>query len=426
MSLGGALDIKAEIGNYDNKEFEILISNGGDINGNFENITLNGRGLVFDVDPITNIVKIVVNGMYSSDFSSGRLGKMTFNQKETAHTLDLLSSTSTGELNQVISTALTLNNTEQLAFLSQVSGYFLANVIRGTLNASENKDIFARVSNGNKHEHNSNVWTQVNGEYTKYDEDENSLSDYKDIMTGIVAGYERYIYNNSLIAGAYGKYNVHDAKQSSKNRADIVNGGIGVYGGYITEKFELKALLAGSYDSYNTARYIKFTDKTAKSNFNAITVNADMEGIAKAAITDKFTINSYAGFEIQNTNYGSFEESGAGVLNLEVDDGNYTRSAGRIGVGAMYEGEDKKWNIYAKSEIKYLFMGGTVEIDSSFFGTKEKFQSRGYSENGFIYGFGLGGSVNLFKQADIFANANYFGAEGYSNIYANLGVKYAF
>jgi hypothetical protein len=111
-------------------------------------------------------------------------------------------------------------------------------------------------------------------------------------------------------------------------------------------------------------------------------------------------------------------------LDLEVSGGNYIRSAVRIGFGIEYE--QKKWNVYGKAESKYVLSGRQPEIESEFKGTQEKFRSRGAEEGEVEIGIGAGGEVKVSRNFIVYTNINYCGAEKYSNIYANAGIKYVF
>ncbi|MCL1971468.1 MAG: autotransporter outer membrane beta-barrel domain-containing protein, partial [Endomicrobia bacterium] len=205
--------------------------------------------------------------------------------------------------------------------------------------------------------------------------------------------------------------------------ADGNKNGLGVYGGYLRDSWELKGMLLGSYDRFSTERMTFGGDK-AKADINAFTVSADVEAALRIGFTEVIDFKPYAGIEMQNTMYEGFNETGAGMYNLEVSGGNYLRSAGRVGLGLDY-GKDI-WTWYANVECKYMLSGTSHEIDNQFNQTGVVFSSRGSEEGEVQIGVGLGGDVRIAQNWKAFANGKYYTADGYENLYGNIGVRYMF
>ena len=425
-AVGGNLDVRPGLGRYENKEFDIIISNLSIVSTVFASTSSGisaNLSYVLNYTDNPNIVKLIVNGVYSSTFS--HLSPLTDNQKEVAKTWDDLSVRVGGELLGIISDTMLVDDNEKRLRLSQASGYFLANVIRGAALDTDNNELYDKIKNHSLYEiPNSGVWAQLTGGNTRYGGDENSLDEYKDGKFGLMAGYDIYMPEHKAVLGGYAKYDNHSISEG-KNSADMTNIAFGVYGGLIESKWELKSFLFGSFDSYDTSRYIPFKNATAKADFGGNTFGGDIEGAFKINIVDEYIkLRPYAGLEIKNSSYGSFEESGAGALSLDVSGGSYLRSLGRLGAGLGYD--DKIWCWYVNAEAKYLLAGSTPEIESVFTGTDAKFNSKGYEEGGIIFGAGLGGSVTLTENIKLFANAQYYTADKFRNIYGNIGIRYMF
>jgi predicted outer membrane repeat protein len=421
--VSGNLDIKARVGKYYNKEYEIIIATSSAVSGIFVSTSGNpGLSYIINYTDDPKIVKLIVSGTYESQFKG--MPDLTFNQRETAKTFDKLSTDDKTGANMVdfITEYTEKSEEEKLNMLSHTSGYFLANVIRNAAADSPNNEIYDKIRNRSQEDYTtSGLWAQVKGGQETFKSNENSINDYKDVSLGIMFGFDRYIQEKSLMWGVYGRFNSDNIEQG-KHRADGQKNGLGLYGGYIEEGYEIKAMLLGSYDMFNTKRAV--LGRTAKAEINAITISADIEGALKYKIEENIILRPYIGAEAENTSYGSFKESGAGILNLETEGGNYTRSAGRAGVGIEYD--KKSWNAYAKAEGKYLFSGQEPEIESVFRDTHEDFMSRGAKEGKIEIGIGGGVEVRITENWKAFANANYYGAEKYENIYGNAGVRYIF
>jgi predicted outer membrane repeat protein len=422
-SIGGNLDIKARVGTYTNKEYQIIVTTATQITTVFAGASGTAPlSYTLNYTDDQNIVKLIVNGVYASTFT--QLGGLSFNQKQVAKTFDKLSES--GSLSVLMADTITdlmgESDEAQRDTLAQASGYFLSNIIRNFAADSPNNEIYDRIKNhcieGKKP--NSGIWAQAKGGQEIFKENGNSIGDYTDNSWGIMAGYDRYT-ESDIMLGIYGRFNSDDIEQG-KNRAEGQKNGLGVYGGYIKEAFEFKAMLMGSYDMFKSER--KVMGSTAKADINAVTVNADLEGALKVGLTESMSLRPYMGIEAENTMYDGFTEKGAGAFNLEVEGDSYLRSAARAGVGVQYGKGRLGW--YVNAEGKYLISGYEPEIDAVFDGTDVSFKSRGAKEGLVAFGAGLGADFRIYKGLKFFVNGNYYTADNYQNIYGNAGVRYSF
>ena len=430
LSSTSKLELQTDLTNkrFKKKTYKLINFN-GDVNKDFIDVSLSGITLlnkpeVFYGEIFANWITVsLIGDSVTTGFS--KLGGLTFNQKQTAKTYDLLSLTSTGDLDAIISLIEGHDDAGQKKALAQASGYFLANIIRSVAANAENNEIYDRIKNHCPDGHSSNgLWGQLRGAAVTYSKDENSLNDFKDTSYGAMIGFDRFMEDNGIMLGAYGKYTSHDISQDPENEANINSTGLGFYGGFVKKSWEIKALISGSYDTYNTTRYIPFADRKAKADFDGTTLGADIEGALKFGITEFTDLRPYAGLEAKNSHYSSFSEKGADSLDIDVLGGTYTRSAARLGVGAVYDNALFSW--YVSGEAKYLINGEEPEIEGNFSGTSALFRSRGTTEGDMIFGALVGASVKLNKELKLFINGNFYAADRYQNIYGNIGIRYTF
>jgi outer membrane protein OmpA-like peptidoglycan-associated protein len=432
-NIGGNIDIKAGVGSYNNISYDLIIATGGagSLSGVFISSSINNPELKYELIYINDIVRLVINGVLSSRFSD--LGNLTYNQTQTAQTFDKMSPTSTGDWNKILSQ---MNNkkisgtaediAEVKSFLAHTSGYFLANVVRNAAADSPSAEIYDKIRNHlDEYKTNGGLWIQAKGGTELFKEDKNSIKDYKDLSLGVMFGYDRFVLEKvlggDLTYGIYARIN-KDTITQGLNKADGNKNGIGVYGGYAWNMFELKAMLLGSYDKFSLEREVM--GAKAKSDINAVTLSADIEGALKISLSGALTLKPYLGLEIANTMYGAFKERNAGIYNLDTRKGHYLRSAARIGAGLDYE--KGKWIWYANAEGKYLIDGNKPEIKSVFENTDIEFYSRGSQEGRVALGAGVGAEKRISKHWKLFANAKYYFAERYESISGNIGVRYLF
>ncbi|AKL97645.1 hypothetical protein [Endomicrobium proavitum] len=440
-TIGGDLTLKVETGNYNNDTYyDLIISTVNQIYGAFTSSQIVTNGLTnlqskiyYEQFTSSEVIRLWLRGVYNSNFES--IGNATFNQTEVAKAFDKLSVDNTVAVHQFISNLWNsgaYTNEEKKSILSEISPYFITNVIESAAQDSDNNELYDRIKNHSRREHtNSAIWAQVTGGNTKLGGDENSLGEYKDNRYGVMAGFDIYFGSmssiNKTMLGIYVNYKDHSITQQ-ESKATLNKMGLGFYGGYIEESYEIKAMISGSKDSYETTRAIKLNgfaaDRTASGKFDGLTLGADVEGALKYKIGNNTNFRPYAGAELKNVSYDGFTETGASELNLKVEAGNYLRTTARLGAGVNYD--DKTWAGYVNLEGKYLLTGKKYEIESVFEGTDVKFLSRGYEENGLILGATLGGSVRITEGLKFFINANAHTAEKFTNLYANAGLRYNF
>jgi len=435
LGLNSRLNIKTDADvdasmDYRKRYYKIL--NYAVLTGTFSNVTVNNNLTLASVSRANEIlyadnwmtVTLSGNKLYT-DFTS--LTGLSYNQQQVAKTFDRLSGSSSLslDLDERISAidAYADDNLKKDA-LFDASGYFIANVIRSAALGSCRYDIYNRLRYHDIDAHNLNgIWVQAKAQNSQIEEDENSRNRYKDFGLGALAGWDIMLDDYGLALGVYGKYDKHDIKQDNKNEAVIESFALGVYGGILKDEWEIKTLISASADNFNTARYISFADRKAEADFSAFTVGFDFEAAIRSYVTESVLFRPFAGIEVKNTGYDSFEEKKAGDLSLKVDGDDYSRSAARIGLGiSSDDGEITEW--YANVEGKYLLSRDAPEIMSVFMTTSDKFVSRGAKEGTTIIGFGAGGAYKISERFKVFANASYQYAEGYQNLYGNMGLRY--
>ena len=420
------VDIDSADTNFRKKIYK-LVYYGGTLNGEFnENINLTGISL--EKNPLLNYGDIFerwITLTLRGDNAESEFRGVTFNQKQTANTYNLLSLRAEDDLDVIIALIEGMDGNSQNKALSEAAGYFLANVIRSGGADGGSNEIYDRIKdNGGYKLTNNGLWGQTKINRVSNKSDDNSLGDYTDMSMGAMIGYDRFMAENNFMFGIYGKINKHSINQDPDNTADVMNTGLGVYGGYIINQWEVKGMLSGSADSYSTERYIPFAERKAKADFNGTTLGADIEGAWKTNLTEDVKLRPYAGFEFRNSGYEEITESGADSLDLTVSGDSYKRIAARFGVGINEDRKEYGW--YISGEYKYLIDGNTPEIESSFEGTDVKFFSRGSEEGSGAIGIKAGGSLLVAENLKLFANANYYTGSKYNNIYGNIGVRWTF
>lgn len=426
----GTLEVATDIADpagFRKKTF-MIINTPESINGIFG--TVNVTNPVFVNAPVVNYGDLVKNWititLLGDNLSTNYLSLkgLSFNQRQTAKNYDALSADASGDLDTVISLIEAFDEDGKKKALAQSSGYFLANIIRSASADAESNEIYDRIKNHCMFGETENgLWAQFRGAATAYSKDGNSLNDFKDSANGVMIGFDRFMEDKKIMLGAYFKHNDRDISQAD-NEADITNTGLGIYGGLIERDWEIKALVSGAYDNYDTKRDIPFAARKAKAVFEGTSFGADIEGAVKFKAGEYINLRPYMGMEAKNSYHNGFTEKGAESLGLEVLADSYMRSAARLGAGAVFDNNIFSWHINA--EIKYLISGEAPEIESAFKGSSRIFRSRGSTEGRMIGGAAAGAAVRITKELKLFVNGNYYGADHFRHLYGNIGLRWNF
>ncbi|MDR2427321.1 MAG: autotransporter domain-containing protein, partial [Endomicrobium sp.] len=427
---GGTFDVFVGIGEYD-KKF-LIIDSTNVISGEFANIKGNygaGISLTPEYDDTFSKLYLYVLGKRDSKFIN--LTGLSYNQKSAALSLDWFSE-NPSEISQIqkdaVDEILKKGDVEQKETLSQLAGYFLANVMRSQAASNDRKTVYRTIEDRSVKENGKSdeTWIKVAGVQQKYGSDENSIGDFEDTAFGISFGWDRYEKERKFIYGIFGKYNKHDIGQE-KNSADVNSFGIGAYGGLIKEKIEFKTALSVSVQNYETNRYIPFKDLTAKGSFGGNVINIDGEFAYKLPISKKTSLKPFTGIEFGYINNDEFVESGAGIYNLKVNNAEYMMGIWRTGVGVSGKvGETHKLGWSADMEFGYMFAGNAAEIDTYIMGSKYKANIKGAETGSTLLSLNLGADYKLMDNVKIYSELRYSSASSFKNYYASVGINYDF
>lgn len=429
----GVLDVKAE--HMDNAGFRKriykIINYEDKVTGAFSkvNIISLSTPAVFDVrygDVYDGWVTLALLGTKTStDF--GKIRGLSFNRKETGEALDKISVSvkAYDPWDLALAEIETYGENKIKSVLAGLAGYFFPNIIRSAAADGSGNAIYDRIRKHCRRDHpvSNGFWFQAGGASGRFYGNDNSLRDYKDIFSGIAAGYDRYMDDIGLMLGVYGTAGAHRIQQGL-HEANGAKTGFGVYGGYIKEGRELKSLALLSFNRFDVKRHIPFAGFSAESDIKTVSLGVDIEGALNFNMASNTKFRPYVGFEFADVYYPGFSESGAGIYNLQVSGASYLRAAARAGAGVRYEGNI--WLIYARLEGKCLFSGAEPEIESVFNKTRVYFKTKGAKEGFFQTGAGAGAALRLSETVTLFANADFYGADKYRDISGNIGLRYTF
>ncbi|MDR3112624.1 MAG: autotransporter domain-containing protein [Elusimicrobiota bacterium] len=417
---GGTLCVKSGFGKYNNKSFTLIDSYYMTALSTFNYYYLvneNPDMLTSAWEKSANSIIVTLNGSIMPKFN---LDKHYLNAFNVAKVLTMAASDLPSD-NPLMQIANKLEASPNIvAPMTNLSGYFLANVIRGSTEVD-----LRNIYNGFvDSENNIKLWTQIEGKQKTLKPDENFLGNYISNDYGFLAGVNKYV-NDGITVGAFVKYHISNIVQD-ENTADGNKKGLGVYGVYVEEKYEIKAALPLSFNDYNIQRELVIEDlgDIAKSKFNSFGIGADLEFDLKYKIS-QISLKPFVGFNFQNLNYNSFSEESAIGVNLITEGASYNRALARFGIKTVREGE--AFTGHLNLEGNCLLAGSTPKVKTAFDQyLKVPWEAVGTKENIVSFGVNVGGTAKLSKNFNLFADIQTFFAQNHQTFSGNIGVNYNF
>ena len=382
---------------------------GGRYEGNFGTVTLVGETLpksyTMRYDYLDEYIALLVEG-YMKDRTKFASLKLCFNQTEAAKTLDYFcdeayngepgkmaeglsgDAKKLGDKLQDFMNALD-DGVEDITphdiggggkniaglkeALFDLSGYFISNVIISRAYDDAKRDVYNRIYNYKEYEEPAKgIWGQVKGAIIDTEKDGESPNSFKMNNSGMLAGFDM-MTSSTAMAGVYVKQNKSLISQGSELHKGEVNSlGLGLYGGIVKEKYDIKGLVSFSADSYNTTRCVRFENRVkAKGEFSGVSGILDIEAgyrieIGSSSILGRIKLRTYAGAGLALIHTNSFTESGGDIWNLEVKANDYVRTGLVGGIGFTGQGEKFRWNISCGLEC--MLSGRNEEIRNRFTG----------------------------------------------------------
>jgi opacity protein-like surface antigen len=206
---------------------------------------------------------------------------------------------------------------------------------------------------------------------------------------------------------------------------------LGFYGGYENDKWVLKGMLLGGYESYTIDRTIEFMNRMANSEHHGYSAALDLEAGYKIGLTDnqarhKVYLKPFIGALGSYINTEEYKEKGADSLNLKV--ARYDAAAAEARAGLEINGRVKKFGWYAKAGVRQLLTKDYREVKLSLLDYEDdtKMYIRSAENAATALTGGIGADYDLSENWTIFANGLGNFADVSTNYYANVGLAYRF
>lgn len=271
------------------------------------------------------------------------------------------------------------------------------------------------------------VWIKAFGSLGDQ-KDKDSISGFDLKTYGLGLGYDKEYKEDQIIGLAtfYTNANVETNGVNHENDVDAYS--IVAYGSNLLVDEKTTIYYQGSYTwQKNDSKRELFTGEQANADFTSKTVALDLKVGHKININDKFAVEPNIGTTYRHFTNPSYNESGAGALNIQSERFTSSEFIGNIGTDFEYKITPNS-KLTATIGAGYDFKDDDNIVTSSFAGASGvSFDTKGIDNGRWNYIAGVGYDVNLDSQNNLNVQYNYQG-EGskYSNNVISLNYMYKF
>lgn len=342
-----------------------------------------------------------ITDIVSSSGASGSLGVAQANIEAMSSVMSTFQALSTdAEIIQAVQSLTPTTATATVGAASQI-----ATGIAGIVNQRQN------VSGMNSGDEmmfgNKSLWVKTYGS-TGNQNNKDGMNGFgvKSYGLGIGADGEYKANQKVGLAMFYTRAKVDVNNVNQKSNMDVISAI--AYGSNLLQddKTTFAYQLGYSWQKTSSDRQV-FTGETATADYTSTTASLDMKLSRQYNVGSKWAIQPNVGATYRHFNNPSYNESGAGALNLQADSFSSTELLGNIGADVYYK-LDNRSKVTANMNAGYNFRDTTSTVTSAFEGASSiKFASEGIDNGHWRYEAGLGYDARINEVSNVNLSYNY-------------------
>ncbi|MDR3071739.1 MAG: autotransporter domain-containing protein [Endomicrobium sp.] len=293
---------------------------------------------------------------------------------------------------------------------------FIANMIMSGArrNSNDNRDVYSKLTKREDELLNSGLWGQYVSNYSEYDGGQCSSGKYIDREHGCMIGIRGYVSDN-VVLGGYLKGSRRIAVQNG-NSGNITSVIIGLCGGYIEEKWEIKGIIRGCFDGYSIKLENEKKRFKNEEDFQGYGFGFDIEGMWKIKISEVMKLNPYLGLDLSEKKYYDVKE-------WAIKSGRYGELLAKVGMEFNVKLNKNDFRIGVAYErllscetpkIKLILKRGTNKY------------IEGIDSGKNIGSVRIGWSCDIIENVELYVNIGYSVAKKFRNLNGNSGISYRF
>jgi outer membrane autotransporter protein len=299
------------------------------------------------------------------------------------------------------------------------------NAVTGVVAARQ--DLTRGLSSGDGFMTDRHIWFKPFGGWTKQDERQ-GVTGYDIDSYGFAAGFDGYVSSswNVGAALAYINSDVESEMTAGKHTVDMDSYQAKVYAtAMLDDMTAVNLQLGGGVSDYDSKRDMRTLNEIADADYDGWNMQFSAELERSYQVSDKTVVTPYVHADYSYVNVEDYNETGAGLLNLNVDDD----SADSLIIGAGAKGNHAVSDsllLMANAGIGYDVMTDRSSLTSSFAGGGAQFTTEGMEPDEWVYNAGVGVKYSLENGTEITANYTVDARQNYTDQSLSANFRFMF
>ncbi|PCJ30771.1 MAG: autotransporter domain-containing protein [Gammaproteobacteria bacterium] len=284
----------------------------------------------------------------------------------------------------------------------------------------------AGIASGDAYLTDRHLWFKPFGSWTKQD-NRQGVTGYDIDSYGLVAGLDGDLSStwNVGIALSYITSDVESTLSSGKNATDIDSYLATIYASKQLDDRTLWSLQSSvGFNEYDSARRL-FTGDVARADYDGWQFLLSSELARNFDVSTKTTVTPYINARYSYVDVDAYRESGAGALNLIVEDDSADSLVLSAGVKSQYAASESL-TILAELGAGYDVMADRSDLTAAFSGGGARFTTQGITPDKWVYNAAIGAQYLLENGTKITARYDFNGREDYKNDTLSVDVRWLF
>jgi len=264
------------------------------------------------------------------------------------------------------------------------------------------QNVLAGLGGGEEIIGNKSVWGTAFGRWSTQGNVDN-VAGYNANTYGIAGGADYAVSGRSTLGAAFAVGNslITGTDSAAPSNLNITSYQLGAYGDHaVTDSFSLNFQGDLGLNSNTGSRSINFMGTTAKSNYYSFSWHAGTGLKRMCALDDKTLFTPSVRLDYLGVQSPSYQETGAGVLNLKVNDQNYQELFASLDLRLDRE-ITPAMKVSANAGAGYNMIPNQAKITASYAGGGDAFVTNGLTVSPWLYHAGLGVSGMLRKDLEL-------------------------
>ncbi|MFP5221113.1 MAG: autotransporter outer membrane beta-barrel domain-containing protein [Acidobacteriota bacterium] len=249
---------------------------------------------------------------------------------------------------------------------------------------------------------NKSVWGTAFGRWSTQGNVDN-VAGYNANTYGIAGGADFAMSGRSNLGAAFAVGNslVTSTDSAAPSNLNITSYQLGAYGDYaVTDSFSLNFQGDLGLNANTGSRSVNFIGSTAKSNYYSFSWHAGTGLKRTCALDGKTLLTPSVRLDYLGVQSPSYQETGAGVLNLKVNEQTYRELFASLDLRLDRE-LTPAMKVSANAGAGYNMIPNQAKITASFAGGGDAFVTNGLAVSPWLYHAGLGFSGMLRKNLEL-------------------------